>query len=52
MFLTACAVMARASCITTFCPDVEDIKLPESEAMWDADGWPKFIEIEWTCVAL
>ena len=29
----------------TFCPTVEDTKLPEAESQWDSDGLPKWIEI-------
>ena len=37
-------MMAQASDLTTFCPTVEDILLPEAH-MWDPDGLPKFIEL-------
>jgi hypothetical protein len=42
MFLTAMCIMARASCITTHCPKLEDIKLPPSRH-WDKDGLPKYV---------
>ena len=44
MLLVAIALMARASCITTYCPTVEDTKLPP-ERLWDADGLPQYIEL-------
>ena len=42
MFLVAIGLMARASCITTYCPTMEDTKLPP-EGAWDDDGMPKWI---------
>lgn len=46
MFLTAMCVCARASCITTFCPRMEDMRLPKP-SHWDADGIPKYIIFIW-----
>lgn len=45
MFLIAMCLMARASDLTTFCPLIEDINLPDSENCWDADGYPQYIDI-------
>lgn len=51
MLLVSISMMARASCITTYCPRVEDIELPP-EALWDDDGLPQWIELglfDWKC---
>ena len=45
MFLIAMVLMARASNLTTFCPIVEDLILPQDENDWDPDGYPKWIDI-------
>lgn len=44
MLLVALSIMARASCITTYCPHLEDVKLPKARH-WDTDGIPKYIII-------
>jgi len=44
MLLIAMSIMARASCITTFCPLIEDTRLPKARH-WDKDGLPKYIII-------
>ena len=44
MFLFAFCIMARASDLTTYCPDIADIRLP-SENDWDPDGLPQYIEV-------
>jgi len=38
--------MARASCMTTYMPHVEDIILPPAH-LWDDDGVPQWIELGW-----
>ena len=38
-------LMARASDLTTFCPTVEDLILPQDEDDWDSDGYLKWIDI-------
>ena len=48
MFLFAFCIMARASDLTTYCPDIADIRLP-SENDWDPDGLPQYIEV---CVCM
>ena len=45
MFLVSMCMMARASDVTSFCPNIQDTELPIAEAMWDPDGYPKFIEL-------
>ena len=47
MFLVACCIMARASCVTQFCPQVNTIKLPP-QRHWDKDGLPKYVIIIFT----
>ena len=42
MLLISICIMARASCITQFCPDMETLKLPK-ERHWDKDGLPKYL---------
>ena len=44
MFLVACCIMARASCITKHGPRIDggDFKLPPARH-WDTDGLPKYI---------
>jgi hypothetical protein len=44
-FLISFVIMARASCVTEYCPTVEDILLPEADTQWDPDGLPKYIDI-------
>lgn len=46
MFLVSCCICGRASCVTQFCPSVEDIKLPKASA-WDKDGLPRYIIFVW-----
>ena len=48
MFLVAICLMARSSCITTYCPRIEELELPPP-SMWDADGYPQFIELGLMC---
>ena len=46
MLLISISLMARASCIAGhYCPLAEDILLPESDAQWDLDGYPKWVDI-------
>ena len=46
MFLISICMFARASCITTYCPTMEDIRMPrEGGAEWDVDGMPDWIEL-------
>ena len=47
MFLVSCCIMARASCVTQFCPQIDTIKLPK-ERHWDKDGLPKYIIVFFT----
>ena len=42
MFLVACCIMARSSCMTTHCPTLERVRLP-AQRHWDKDGMPKYI---------
>lgn len=44
MLLVSISMFARASCVTTYCPTFEDIRLPHP-AEWDSDGVPKWIEL-------
>ena len=44
MLLVAMSIMARASCLTTYCPMLEDTELPPPRH-WDRDGLPKYITI-------
>ena len=44
MFLVAMCIMARASCLTKFCPLVDNVELPGPHG-WDVDGLPKYIII-------
>ena len=44
MLLIGMCIMARASCVTTFCPLLEETELPK-ERHWDADGLPKYVTI-------
>ena len=46
MFLVAMCICARASCVTTYCPTMEDVLLPKS-GHWDVDGLPKYISLVW-----
>jgi hypothetical protein len=48
MFLVALCMMARASCITTYCPTMDDTRLPP-KSKWDADGLPQYIELGMRC---
>jgi hypothetical protein len=43
-FLVAVCVCARSSCLTTYCPKIEDTLLPEAHE-WDEDGVPRWIEL-------
>jgi hypothetical protein len=43
MLLLAIVLFGRASCMTTYCPLVQDLELPEAEQHWDADGLPTVI---------
>ena len=45
MFLVSMCIFARASDVTTFCPLLEHMRLPDAATMWDVDGFPKYIEI-------
>ena len=49
MFLVSICIFARASDVTTFCPLLEDTRLPDTATMWDSDGFPKYIEIALRC---
>ena len=44
MFLVAICLMARASDMTQFCPNVDDIVLPPKH-LWDVSGHPLWIDI-------
>lgn len=48
MVLFAISFFCRSSCLTTFCPLVEDMKYPASEGAYCKDGIPEFIVIVWT----
>ena len=43
MLLIAIVIFGRASCMTTFCPLLQDLELPQAPSQWDADGLPKYI---------
>jgi hypothetical protein len=47
MFLVSLACVCRASCVTTFCPTVEDMQQPVETEGWDPDGYPKYIILCW-----
>ena len=47
MLLVSISVMARASCVTQFCPDLRTMKLPPKKS-WDTDGLPSYIQLSWT----
>lgn len=51
MILVAICMMARASCITTYCPRYEDMRLPIGARQWDADGMPQWIELGLMCAS-
>ena len=44
----AICIMARASCVTKFCPLLEDIELPPKahEKMWAKDGLPHYVVLK------
>ena len=46
MFLVMIVACARASCVSTYVPTMENIVLPEAH-LWDADGLPAWIELGW-----
>ena len=43
-FLVGVCICARSSCMTTYCPLIEDTILPQKHE-WDPDGVPKWIEL-------
>jgi len=45
MFLFSICVFGRASDVTTYCPLLSSINLPESAHQWDADGYPDWLEV-------
>ena len=49
MLLVSICLMGRASCMTTYCPTVENIRLP-AKKKWDKDGLPHYIELGMMCV--
>ena len=48
MFLVACCICARASCLTTFCPSLETMQLPPRRK-WEKDGLPAYIILHFMC---
>ena len=44
MLLVGMCICARGSCLTQFCPLLEDIEWPPARH-WDGDGLPKYITI-------
>ena len=47
MLLFSICIMARASCVTQFCPLIETLTLPK-ERHWDKDGLPKYVIVSMT----
>jgi hypothetical protein len=45
MLLIAIVLFARASCITSFCPLLVDVEVPQASRQWDTDGLPAYIII-------
>ena len=39
---------ARGSCLTTYCPLIENLCLPPPDSdSWDADGNPTYVDVLW-----
>eukprot|EP00966_Prymnesium_polylepis_P178813 4140419-Prymnesium_polylepis.1 len=50
MLLISIILMARSSCVTKYCPLIQDDEMPEADIYWDTDSFPQFIVIglrEW-----